>query len=759
VIASCRSALLFIAAAGLVACHTPVGAPMGSAFRPALRPALPPPDVADRTAVELARAALLSDQEQSARALGRLQAIETVLAAADEEPTGLLPVSLDLRNTLLDDRRTYRGASRQLLQRKDLEPALRARLELFRDDDPLELASDRMRDALMIDFGRAFNAISEPLGRSIMTHQLAPYRLGRSLVNYAVALYTQEALTLQRRQALAHWKEFLARNPGAPEAEEILPRVRASQARWLRTQRDRALRVSSKALELGKVRLSLVYADRALRHVPEDGRAAELRDEAAERLLEIRAKQRRSLEASEDDPASGQPGAARALAVALLLPDGEVAGAARRLQEADPAGPLADEARFAEAVARGEAGDEEAMWEALEALAGADPERSNMARHAAALVANPNLNTYGAFRAARSGDRWNRVKWLFLGPFYGGLPDRGLPGPLEWLVDAPSLAESLFATPMRLINLPWARALPSARVAAAFARRHLERQPRGARSEEVRDWLEGYERKRGNWMAALAAAEGRPDPDLRELAELREKAARQYLEAALRERSLGMRIGMYRQLGITYPGSRAARVAGELARREVKGATAQRIRISRGFLEENPDLAGPQGLGLRRELLDDDPTNAELHPEGVTLLGARIVEVSYLARSGDEDDPARRVRETLSEEHLARIVSQLEETSYRNMLLDPDADVAPDARRDLFFERVRLGLADEVDERPGAISDYAYRGLRERYGMVRAREPILPFDLVLQGSFHSLSLGAFPRIRPPKETPDAILFR
>jgi hypothetical protein len=296
-------------------------------------------------------------------------------------------------------------------------------------------------------------------------------------------------------------------------------------------------------------------------------------------------------------------------------------------------------------------------------------------------------------------------------------------------------------------------------VAAAFARGRLARQPRGAHSEEVRDWLEAYEKKRGNWMAALSAAEERPDTDLRELAELREKAAQQYLQAALRERSLGLRIGMYRQLGVTYPGSRAARVAGELARREVDTASAQRIRISRGFLEENPVLAGPEGLGLRAELLDDDPSNAELHPEGVTLLGARTVEVSYLAKSGDEDDPARRVRETLSEEQLTRIVSQLEETSYRNMLLDPDADVAPDARRDLFFERVRLGLADELDRRPGAVSNYAYRGLRERYGMVRARESILPFDLVLQGSLHSLSLGAFPRIRAPRETPDAILFR
>ena len=43
--------------------------------------------------------------------------------------------------------------------------------------------------------------------------------------------------------------------------------------------------------------------------------------------------------------------------------------------------------------------------------------------------------------------------------------------------------------------------------------------------------------------------------------------------------------------------------------------------------------------------------------------------------------------------------------------------------------------------------------------MVRAREPILPFDIVIQGSLKTLSLGAFPRIRRPRETPDAILYR
>jgi hypothetical protein len=49
--------------------------------------------------------------------------------------------------------------------------------------------------------------------------------------------------------------------------------------------------------------------------------------------------------------------------------------------------------------------------------------------------------------------------------------------------------------------------------------------------------------------------------------------------------------------------------------------------------------------------------------------------------------------------------------------------------------------------------------MRERYGMVRSRDSILPFDLVIKGSLTDLSFGAFPRIRKPRETPDSFLYR
>jgi hypothetical protein len=635
---------------------------------------------------------------------------------------------------------------------------MRKRLELFKDDAPLKLASDRIRDALVIEFARAFNAVAEPLGQSMMTMKLAPYRLGRSLFNYAIQVYTREVFSLQRRQALAHWKEFIARNPDAVEVEEIEPKLRKAQAKWAQHRRAGAVRVARRALDTGRMRLALVYADRALRYVPEDREASELREKAASQLLAIRDSRRRSLDASDSELSAVSAFEQRELALALLVPGGDVADAARRLYASDPQGPLADEALFAEAIALGEAGEDEAMWRLLEEISERDVLSSNMARHATALVNNPQINTWRAFSEARTKNKWDRTSWVFLGPFFRGPRDIGLPGPLEWVASAPSIAESMLGTPMRIINVPWAKALPSARVTATMARRHLYRNPGDARTDDARDWLQSYESKRGNWIATLELEEGKPDARLEKLAELREKAAQQYLMAATKEADVGLRLGMYHRLGTIYPGSRAARTAGHLAKAESGEVTAQRIRLTRGFLEENPRITGPYGLGLRPELLDDDPINAELHPYGVTFLGARVVEVSYLRASGKEKDSPRRVREQLSEEHLARVVSLIEETTYHNMLVDPLNDLAANASRDVYFERARLGLTTDVDQRPGAISQYTYTGVRERYGMVRTRESILPFDVIVQGNVHTLSLGAFPRIREPKRTPDAILY-
>src|SRR5262245_17878903 len=228
----------------LAACATPpAGAPPPTAFERDVRFAALVPDVADRTVAEAARAALLSRPEEAELAVRRLQAIDTVLEAADERPTGLVPAATDLANAAQGDPRAYRAGARDLLERDDLDPVLRARLEIEERDDPLLLARDRLREDWLLEFGRAFNAMAEPLGSSITTFTLAPYRLARSVVNYALALHAREPLPLRQRQALAHWKTFIAQHPEAPEAGDLAPRVAAAEWRWQRTQRNRDLRV------------------------------------------------------------------------------------------------------------------------------------------------------------------------------------------------------------------------------------------------------------------------------------------------------------------------------------------------------------------------------------------------------------------------------------------------------------------------------------------------------------------------------------
>jgi hypothetical protein len=127
--------------------------------------------------------------------------------------------------------------------------------------------------------------------------------------------------------------------------------------------------------------------------------------------------------------------------------------------------------------------------------------------------------------------------------------------------------------------------------------------------------------------------------------------------------------------------------------------------------------------------------------------------------SGDEDNLPVRVRRMVSPERLSRAVALLDETAFRNALVDRDDQSKPDAKRDLFFERARLGLTEEADPRPTAESTFVFQSMRERYGVVRGRESVLPFDLVLQGSLEDMSLGAFPRWRAPRETPDAFLYK
>ena len=748
--------VLVFAATALAACTTPAGVPHGGAITPLQGRASYLPDDTDRAARDLAVAALGTDPSKARAQLAAFEATERLHVAADQPSSGLSAYAQHLVDSTHDDAIIYRRTTAELLERDDVDPALRKQLEMEIADDPLVLADKRLGEGRRTRIARDVNALSEAVGRSILSFVFLPIRVSQALVNIAVAEHLDDPISVQQRQALAHWKQYVEIHPETPEARELIERIDSLQQRWFDTKLRRSVRAAEQALDHGQDSLALVLADRALRYAPGNARATQLRDQAQAGLAVQQAQLSHALEASPGPLPDANDPHARDLMIAMF-DGGDVPAATENLVAVAPEGPLADGARFAHANAVGEAGDESAMWYELAALAGDDAVSHPMARHANALVVSASENPYQAFQAAEGQDTRKAASFVAFGPLQNGARDRDLPRSVEWLLEAPTLMPVLGGIPWRLLQT--AVAPPEEKAPAVAANRYLKRYPNGEHATEMREWLVDHESGEGRWVRAYAVASESRDADPAQLADLAEKAAKQSIDMAARQDRRDVRLTILQSTAERFPDTTSGQNANDLVRKEINEATEQKIRISRGFLLENPNVAGGTGLGLRPELLDDDKRNGELHPQGVTLLGGRQLEIALVAASGDKDDEPRKLRQTVSAERLSRVVSLLEEGSARNALLDPLAEQGLDAQRDLFFERARLGVADTPDTRPTAESTYAFVGVSEKYNMVRSRESILPVEIVISGSLPDFGLGAFPRIRAPKETPDAVLYK
>jgi hypothetical protein len=738
-------------------CRTPSAPPPRAPIEPlAARGAIMPTD-GDLAAADLAVAVLGDDRLAGLEALARIQAYEDALEEEDP-PTGLPGYGRYALAATLDDPELYGEAMKNLLDDDGLDPGLEEMVEQERDDQPLKLARARVRDAWVRHLGTVFNHFAGPIGKSAATGAVAIAGFARSLFKVMLYELQREPMDTTERQALGHWKRFVERNPDADEAEDVIERIQENQRKWNQLQSERFVKAGERALERGQPRVALVMAERALQYREEAPDAMDLREKAQAKVL----RWQEARIATEAAPESGDvaPDEARELALRLLVADPATTEAeAERLFLADPTGPLADEARFVMATMRGEQGNTEGMWAYLTAIGMVDPLESNMSRHAEASVRSTSQNPYRAFVLSRRDDLGDQAKWVLFGPLAGGPEDRSLPRPVEWLIDLPTFVELFASLPNRLVAFPWMQPWPFGKAPAAFARRYLERYPEGRRFDDVAAWLQDWEERRGNHVGAFEIALLRSDVGDGDLRGLEEKAAQQMLDAAAKEPRMDARLYLLEGITREHPDTEAGRKAGRRARELARQITPQRIRLSRGFLEEHRFLAGPDGIGLEPIFLDGDPRNGELHPEGVSIVSDRTLELSFLAASGDDDDEPERRYRTISEERMARLVSLVDETSLRLAQLESDYEHVPDAERDTFFETARLGVSSGPGVRSAARSEYAFEGMREQYGLVRSRESILPFELVVQGSLYDFGFGVFPRIRMPKPTPDAFLYR
>ena len=273
----------------------------------------------------------------------------------------------------------------------------------------------------MIDFGRAFNALADPIGRSVLTLTAG------SLPDRARRGRVRGRRSGSRTRCRCNGGRRSPTGRSSSSAIPTRPRWRSCGRRWRPPRRASGRRSATRRCAWRTRRSDRRTCARrwssptarcaSFPRIPRRSSAATRRRRACSRCARTSAaawRRRRR-------PQAADPGAARPLALALLLPSGPIEAAAGQLLERDPEGPLADEARYSLAIAHGEAGQRDTdVGRARASWRTRARRRSNMARHAAALTRDPRRNAWAAFRAARWYDRRNRALWVLVGPLLRG---------------------------------------------------------------------------------------------------------------------------------------------------------------------------------------------------------------------------------------------------------------------------------------------------------------------------------------------------
>lgn len=743
---------------------------------PVAAPARWLPSDADLAAARLVRKALIArpthelaeSNTNAATPAVEAALVELTQIELSEENRNLVALAIDLRNATLEDPIAYRAGSRELRSRRGLDPRIRSRLDRTIDDDPIRLAKRRQFDGWHRLWARTFNTVSEPLGSTIITgFVLAPYQLANSVIHYFADFSNNEPLSLTDRQALALRVDFLLAHPDTELTAELERKIRKSTILLRKTLALRRVRAADGAADAGNAALALYQARVAIKlladHPEENSRLRK-------RAYRIESKTARSI-AQQSDYRTQSLGARRspdsfyqvehALAVALLRMPAGVADIATQIADYRTVTGDAGRGRieFILALEQHESGFDSEALERLARLAARGPAGDAMARHAKALFDDDWQNPHGAFERLERVAAREELAWRLAGEWVKRTRYPNLPTPIAYLVDAPTIAITILLAPLRALISPWTGSPDFRRAPALAGYRYLIRYPDGAEQQSVVNWLYHYESDLERWGRALRLADLVHDFDSIERAELVEKTAEERIAHVERLERRDNRASVLKGVARDFPDSKGGHEAGLLARAEFEDSSPQHIRITKSFLLENPSVAGRNGIGLNPKLLNDDDGDGELHPEGVVLRGGRILEILLIADGADDEDPPESRQRRISKERLMQIASSLEEAVQRNSLIDFGARQAADASRDVYLERAGLGLTEDVDQRPSAESTFVYQSLRERYGLVRGRDSVLPFDLVFRGSLGDLTLGAFPRWRPPRETPDAFLYR
>lgn len=307
------------------------------------------------------------------------------------------------------------------------------------------------------------------------------------------------------------------------------------------------------------------------------------------------------------------------------------------------------------------------------------------------------------------------------------------------------------------------------------AEKYLHETPPEKRSPEVYAVLAKAYEKEGQFEKAITYAKLAGQDE--RIPTLQEKAGDTLLQLAKQSEHQAQKESYLRTVLEHYPKTTAARQAATQFR-ELNLPENRGLQLSKAFLQEHQDLAGAQGLGIKRELFDANLENVELADEGVTLLpgGAIAIRLST-------DQGARTKVYNVPEETWERFWRRFREKGYEQAALRGDRGLALLAQD---VETVDIALKGEQEKNElGSWKTLPYlsgslgegidvRGIlpkevagtrlafgkdqRSAYLGLEVPMPLVPVDFLLLGRNGLPSL--YPRIRlPEKELKDEELYR
>jgi hypothetical protein len=586
------------------------------------------PDAVDKRSREMLIDALTNQPESLKDHLQFFKEHDGRLQQEYNTSTGLTERALDLANNTIHDRQRYLAAQEEALKNAST-PERKKYLQSIINNDDLNQADELMWQSSTNQWGGVLNRMLSSVDLAGVASGNYVGAAAETVISQLYALVDRD-MAIEERRALSRHLDHLKRFPNDPRNAEILRQVEGIEGKKRSVLIKKQLARGDEALGKGELERALFYYEMASFIDPQSeaaGRALQKATVLSQQQQEARTKGLAS--GTEGSFSSDQAQDVGELLSALSLRDPAlIERYAIDVGKKHHGNPLGDAALDAEAVALEIRGQHEAAKRIIDQLARSS-KNPDLQKRASALVQSPEYNLLGTFQDARSDRRIESVKYVLLGEdllkknliYAAGAMAAAGPTGVATLgaVNAMMVGNNLVNV---LSNNPIS-AQPVIDAGVAYIRSH----PKSENASEVYRVLADAYAERGMFDKAAHFHQLAGTPK-EEIAALKEKAASAMLNAAKKSKGRGTQQYYLTTIIDEYPESPAAAEAtkklAELAKSDNQG-----LRMSKKFLVENPELYGPNGLGLKASLLDGNSRNMELADRGVNLLNDNEILIHY----------------------------------------------------------------------------------------------------------------------------------